>query len=498
MAGMAALVSGCMGDESPFAREHNVLYDEALLVPDHITPPVKVLPVEGAPEHWRLHERVAAAMRDREIPAGTEGESRASYRLEGRFSVPEENDGRIRIAWQLYDNAGKAVGEVMQLTAITNATWGTHETGELGLVSQAAAESLAPLVPSAVLDDAQFAENTGEPSRDDPAKRFGPVTALARKAAMPGGGLGDRFIGLANVDEVPTLPATAEALDVEPASDELERANEEAARKAALPPAELPLLPEADRVPGPGHETPNVAFGIEPAPGDRNDGLQAEAVGAAAHAPQLEAVASGALSTQSAATTPEAAKPPAEPASVSTEGGTASPGGPAPHWVQIGAYRNAARSRAAWDTLLAEHPEQLAGRPHAIHKADLGRKGVFYRVRLGPFGERRQALDTCAGLTRVGVDCFLSRDPVAMVADAGYATEEDRKPAEGAAGSGNGAAIEPPMPVSSGTVMPAPAMSAAAAQGKAPGETTQPAKYVEAGETGAMVRGYIGIPGLNE
>ncbi len=506
MVGMAGLVSGCVGAESPFAREHNALFDEALfdealLLPDHITPPVKVLPVEGAPEHWHLHERVAAAMREREIPAGTVGESWASYMLEGRFSVPEENDGRIKIAWQLYDNAGNAVGEVMQIAAITNAAWGTHETGELGLVSQAAAESLAPLVPGAVLDDARFAENTGEPSRDDPARRFGPVTALARKASSNGGPLGDRFVGLANVDEVPTLPATAEALGIDPDPGARERASREAARKAALPPPALPPLPEADRVPAPGHESSNSTSVVGSAPDDPNEVLQADAAGAESQVAQSEsphAVTSGAPPTQSARTSPEAASSPMEPASATANGSVTASGGPAPYWVQIGAYRKAAQSRAAWQKLLAAHPEQLADQPHAIQKADLGAQGVFYRVRLGPFDARGRARDACAGLSRAGVDCFIGRGPVSMAANAGAPPEEDDRPAEDAARPEGGVAIESPELVSSGPAMTAPSEPVAEARDEGPDETAPPAKYIETGQTRAEVRGYLGIPGPNE
>ena len=40
-----------------------------LAMPTQITPPVRVEAVRGAPEQWDMNERVAAALRARDIPA---------------------------------------------------------------------------------------------------------------------------------------------------------------------------------------------------------------------------------------------------------------------------------------------------------------------------------------------------------------------------------------------------------------------------------------------
>lgn len=531
--GVATALGACVDDGGPFARENNVLYDEALIVPDHITPPIRVLAVEGAPEHWHLSERVASALRERDIPAGTEGQSGASYLLKGKLEVPQENDGRLRIGWQLVDNAGNAVGEVMQMTAITNATWGTRETGELGMMSQSAAESLAPLVPSSALGETQFAEQTGEPAPPDAGnRRFGPVTAMARRADLGGGSLGDRFVGLADVDDVPTLPNAAEALGIEPDDVEAARADEEAKHRADLPAARMPDLPAADRVPGPAYNIPSSTFGIRPAPADIG--------GPAEHDPS----SAGTGSTTSADTTTSGGRPARDEHAalaaarngsaaerVGSAASSAAPsdkrqarakdgqGGLAPYWVQLGDYRSAEESETAWRDLNDDHPKLLDGKPHAIHKAE----GATYRVKLGPFVARDAALDNCAGLSRAGVECYITRDPVSFVANAGQGADtrpqsppkataptmaaEKPKALEGGTGSrapenaGDPPSLPavPAKPVFS-VADPAPTSLKTRTPAPADMQATRidPPEHVGSGESGPRLRGYIGLPGVTD
>ena len=43
----------------------------------------------------------------------------------------------------------------------------------------------------------------------------------------------------------------------------------------------------------------------------------------------------------------------------------------------------------------------------AVRRADLGAKGVFYRVRVGPLPARKEARTLCASLSERKVPCFV-------------------------------------------------------------------------------------------
>ncbi len=43
----------------------------------------------------------------------------------------------------------------------------------------------------------------------------------------------------------------------------------------------------------------------------------------------------------------------------------------------------------------------------AVRRADLGAKGVFYRVRTGPLAARKAARTLCASLSKRKVPCFV-------------------------------------------------------------------------------------------
>ncbi len=77
-------------------------------------------------------------------------------------------------------------------------------------------------------------------------------------------------------------------------------------------------------------------------------------------------------------------------------------------WVQIGSHKDEAQSRAEWPKLQAAAGELLRNAPHRIARADLGAKGVFYRVQVGPYASAAEAGGLCAQLKTRSVDCFLA------------------------------------------------------------------------------------------
>jgi cell division protein FtsN len=70
---------------------------------------------------------------------------------------------------------------------------------------------------------------------------------------------------------------------------------------------------------------------------------------------------------------------------------------------------SAASEDAAWSTwkkMQARH-KVLSGKSPAVVKADLGSKGIVYRVRLGGFDEQASAKKACSKLKSGGVSCFI-------------------------------------------------------------------------------------------
>ncbi|MDH3581652.1 MAG: SPOR domain-containing protein [Hyphomicrobiales bacterium] len=75
--------------------------------------------------------------------------------------------------------------------------------------------------------------------------------------------------------------------------------------------------------------------------------------------------------------------------------------------IQLAAVRSEAEAQSTWKRLAAKHGPLLAGREPLIEKTDLGGLGIFYRIQIGPFGDKKQSAQLCNTLKRGGVDCFL-------------------------------------------------------------------------------------------
>ena len=74
--------------------------------------------------------------------------------------------------------------------------------------------------------------------------------------------------------------------------------------------------------------------------------------------------------------------------------------------LQIGAYESEALADAAWKAFRARHAAATAGLGPDIQRADLGDKGVWFRLRVGPFADKASAGATCEKLKAEGAGCF--------------------------------------------------------------------------------------------
>lgn len=77
--------------------------------------------------------------------------------------------------------------------------------------------------------------------------------------------------------------------------------------------------------------------------------------------------------------------------------------------VQLGALKDEAGAEAAWQHAAKSAPDVLGSLPHEIIRADLGAKGVFYRLRAGGFAAREQADAVCNSLKPKGIGCVVAK-----------------------------------------------------------------------------------------
>ena len=144
---------------------------------------------------------------------------------------------------------------------------------------------------------------------------------------------------------------------------------------------------------------------------------------AAAAMPEAPAAADGQLATaaepQAAEAAPqEAAAPPAPPAKpkpaskpAAQQTAAAAPqaaAGPTKYVVQVGSKKNQTDALASFADMQQKYPTLLASYRPIVQKADLGAKGVWYRLRIGPIVDKTSASKLCSQLKSQGLpDCLV-------------------------------------------------------------------------------------------
>ncbi len=78
--------------------------------------------------------------------------------------------------------------------------------------------------------------------------------------------------------------------------------------------------------------------------------------------------------------------------------------------VQVTAGPNQNAALKSFGELQRRFPSLLGGYSPNIQKVDLGQKGVWYRVRVGPLGQRTAAVSFCERLKAAGGDCLVRRN----------------------------------------------------------------------------------------
>ncbi len=115
--------------------------------------------------------------------------------------------------------------------------------------------------------------------------------------------------------------------------------------------------------------------------------------------------------TQPAATTiPVPTPAPANTATANTGPATTSVAAGATtgtHLVQVGAFRSRDEAMTFYNRLVAKHGTFISSKAPDVQRADLGAKGIYYRLRIGPFASKDAAATYCTSLKERGQDCLI-------------------------------------------------------------------------------------------
>lgn len=175
--------------------------------------------------------------------------------------------------------------------------------------------------------------------------------------------------------------------------------------------------------------TPPAAMPSEPAPSETAQAAAPEPAPAPEPEPEVAAApeeAAPAVETEAEAAAPETATPEVETAEVETAPEALVPAAPAPaptvpapaataaapatggaFVVQLAAVREEAAAGPAYKALQDKHSAILGGHALDVERADLGDKGIFYRVRAAGFDSKAAATTACGKLKAAGQDCLV-------------------------------------------------------------------------------------------
>ena len=80
------------------------------------------------------------------------------------------------------------------------------------------------------------------------------------------------------------------------------------------------------------------------------------------------------------------------------------------YFVQLASVKSDQSARQEWVRLRKGHAELFGDLALDVQRADLGDRGIFYRIRTGPFPNRATAQDMCAQIKAAKLACLVVRD----------------------------------------------------------------------------------------
>ncbi len=79
------------------------------------------------------------------------------------------------------------------------------------------------------------------------------------------------------------------------------------------------------------------------------------------------------------------------------------------YFVQLASVKSDDGARTEWVRLQRAHPDLLGDLDLSVQSADLGDRGIFFRIRTGPFPNRATAQDMCWQIKAAKLDCLVVR-----------------------------------------------------------------------------------------
>ncbi len=80
------------------------------------------------------------------------------------------------------------------------------------------------------------------------------------------------------------------------------------------------------------------------------------------------------------------------------------------YFVQLASVKSDQSARKEWLRLQKAHAGLFGDLALDVQRADLGDRGIFYRIRTGPFPNRATAQDMCAQIKATELDCLVVLD----------------------------------------------------------------------------------------
>lgn len=254
--------------------------------------------------------------------------------------------------------------------------------------------------PLGSVDTGEQAEFYSQPGERQARSRFGRVAAwlavLAAIALFAGGlwfayvlGTRHRMVS-GNGEEVPLIRADERPTKVKPQNpggmeipdrDKLIYTQKRAGVEHLLPPPEKPM----------------------PRPTSSPTAAQSEAAQPTASAPGSPATIPAGAAAASAKPQQTTAKPPGKASSPAVESPQAKAGAVR---IQLGSVRSEEAARQEWDRLKRTNADLLGSLSAVPVRADLGEKGVYYRILTAPIADADRV---CRELNHRNVGCILAR-----------------------------------------------------------------------------------------
>ncbi|MCD6035561.1 MAG: Periplasmic protein TonB, links inner and outer rane [Rickettsiales bacterium] len=77
--------------------------------------------------------------------------------------------------------------------------------------------------------------------------------------------------------------------------------------------------------------------------------------------------------------------------------------------VQLGAFKSEPEAKEQWQQIVKRNTSLLQNLTVSMERADLKEKGIFYRLKAGPFASRSEAQVVCDALIKTGQGCFVAK-----------------------------------------------------------------------------------------